>query len=671
MTASIEYKTECPFKTIPELMQKRVSEIGDKDYLIFQGTKYSYKTFHEITNSVASQFYDLGLKKGNHIAILIPNSPEFLFCYFGAMKAGMVAVTLNTLLKADELEYIINDSDASVICTTPQYRKMLDSVWKNLENLKNTVITGESLPEAYKDSILLNDLIAKGRKDFSVKIESADPASIIYTSGTTGHPKGVILTHANILYNSFVAHQMIDLKPQDTALCIMPLFHVNAQIASMMSTIQAGATVVLEEMFKPRNFIKTLKEYKCTTFSGVPTIYNYLNEMPETDGEDLSFLKACICGAAPMPVEVFQKFEEKFKGKIIEGYGLSEGTCVSSLNPLLGTRKIGSIGIPIPGQKMAIWDNDGNPIPDGEIGEIVISGPNMMKEYYKKESETQKTIQNGWLKTGDIGYRDKDGYYFIVGRKKEMIISGGENIYPKEIEEVLYQHEGVLDCAVVGIPDKTYGEVVGAFIVPKNGSTVTEKDIKTYLRPKIAGYKFPKIVEVVTDLPKTATGKIQKNKIIEDFVGNLQLVNRVDGHLAVPYKWVYGTALAKFYTGLKNEAKFYGVKCPKCKKVQCPPKSYCGVCFEECTEWVELPNIGTLESFTTVYMEFPGQPMKPPYTYGYVKLDGAHTHVYHLIDGIPESELRVGLRVEAVWESPEKRKGNLHDIKYFHPVGKK
>ncbi|NUM42620.1 MAG: AMP-binding protein, partial [Leptospiraceae bacterium] len=533
-----------------------------------------------------------------------------------------------------------------------------------------TILTGDLILDDEKNTILLNTLINEGDKNFFVQLNGDDSASIIYTSGTTGHPKGVILTHSNILYNSFVAFQMVDLQPEDTALCIMPLFHVNAQIASMMSTIQAKATVVLEEMFKPRNFIETLKKYKCTTFSGVPTIYNYLNEMPDAEGEDLSFLKACVCGAAPMPVEVFQKFEEKFKGKIIEGYGLSEGTCVSSLNPLLGERKIGSIGIPIPGQEMSIWDNDGSSLPDGEVGEIVIKGPNTMKGYYKKNEETKRIVQNGWLRTGDLGYRDKDGYYFIVGRKKEMIISGGENIYPKEIEEILYEHEGVLDCAVVGIPDKTYGEVVGAFIVPKNGSSVSEKEIKTYLRPKIAGYKFPKIIEIVTDLPKTATGKIQKNKIIEDFVGNLQLVNRVDGHLNIHYKWVYGEALAKFYTGLKNEGKFYGSKCPKCKKIQCPPKSYCGVCFEECTEWVELPNIGTLESFTTVYMEFPGQPMKPPYTYGFIKLDGTHTHVYHLIEGIPEVEIKIGLRVEAVWEDPGKRKGNLHDIKYFHPVEK-
>ncbi|MCB1160830.1 MAG: AMP-binding protein, partial [Leptospiraceae bacterium] len=405
------------------------------------------------------------------------------------------------------------------------------------------------MPKEYPNAILLKDIIADGDKNFSADIKADDHASMIYTSGTTGHPKGVILRHRNILYNSYIAPRYIDLQKEDTALCIMPLFHVNAQIASMMATMQAGASVVLEEMFKPRSFIQTLKKYKCTTFSGVPTIYNYLNEMKEAEGEDLSFLKACICGAAPMPVDVFHKFEEKFNAKIIEGYGLSEGTCVSSLNPINGERKIGSIGLPIDGQEMAIWDLSDKPLPDGEVGEIMIKGPNMMVGYYKKEEDNQKTFVNGWMRTGDLGYRDKDGYYFIVGRKKEMIICGGENIYPKEIEEVLYKHDAISECAIVGIPDKKYGEVVGAFILPKSGSSLNERDVKAYLRPKVAGYKFPKVIEIVNEFPKTATGKIQKNKIVEDYVGNLKVLSRVDGNLKIPYKWVYGKALAKFYNG--------------------------------------------------------------------------------------------------------------------------
>lgn len=661
---------ELPYSTVLDVLKKQAEEIPDKVYLYFADKQWTYKEFQEITNQVASSFHKLGLKKGSHVAILLPNSPEFLFFWFGAMKAGLVGVTLNTVLKADELEFILNDCDATVLCTTPKYRKMLEPSWGNIQKIKTVLFATEEGHSDYPNAVLIKDFLLSGDKTFSTEINPDDSASMIYTTGTTGHPKGVVLGHRNIMYNSYVLQRYIDLKKEDKALCTMLLFHVNAQIISIMTSIQAGASVVLEEMFKPKTFIQTLKNFKCTTFSGVPANYNDLNERKELDGEDLSFLKACISSGDFMPIEVCNKFEQKFRLKIIETYGLSEGTCVSSLNPFNGVRKVGSIGIPIEGQEMAIWGNDNKPLPDGDTGEIMISGPNMMLGYYKNEEETKKIFVNGWMRTGDLGYRDKDGYYFFVGSKKEVIISGEESIYPKEMEEVLYQNEDILECAIVGIPDKTHGEALGAFIIPKAGVTLTDKDIKTYLSQKISGHKFPKIIEIVTELPKSAIGKIQKNKIVEDYIGNLKLIPKVDGHVNIQYKWVYGTALAKFYNALRTEGKIYGIKCPKCHGVQCPPKSFCGICYVECTEYVELPNVGVLELFTTVYMEFPGQPRKPPYTYGYIKIDGSHTHIYHIIEEIEEKDIRVGMRVEPVWEDPENRKGTLYDIKYFKPVGK-
>ena len=661
---------ELPYSTVLDVLKKQAEEIPDKVYLYFADKQWTYKEFQEITNQVASSFHKLGLKKGSHVAILLPNSPEFLFFWFGAMKAGLVGVTLNTVLKADELEFILNDCDATILCTTPKYRKMLEPSWGNIQKSKTVLFATEEGHSDYPNAVLIKDFLLSGDKTFSTEINPDDSASMIYTTGTTGHPKGVVLGHRNIMYNSYVLQRYIDIKKEDKALCTMPLFHVNAQIISIMTSIQAGASVVLEEMFKPKTFIQTLKNFKCTTFSGVPANYNDLNERKEVDGEDLSFLKACISGGDFMPIEVYNKFEQKFRLKIIETYGLSEGTCVSSFSPFNGVRKVGSIGIPIEGQEMAIWGNDNKPLPDGDTGEIMISGPNMMLGYYKNEEETKKIFVNGWMRTGDLGYRDKDGYYFFVGRKKEVIISGEESIYPKEMEEVLYQNEDILECAIVGIPDKTHGEALGAFIIPKAGVTLTDKDIKTYLSQKISGHRFPKIIEIVTELPKSTIGKIQKNKIVEDYIGNLKLIPKVDGHVNIQYKWVYGTALAKFYNALRTEGKIYGIKCPKCHGVQCPPKSFCGICYVECTEYVELPNVGVLELFTTVYMEFPGQPRKPPYTYGYIKIDGSHTHIYHIIEEIEEKDIRVGMRVEPVWEDPENRKGTLYDIKYFKPVGK-
>ncbi len=661
---------ELPYTTVLDVLKKQAEEIPDKVYLYFADKQWTYKEFQEITNQVASSFHKLELKKGSPVAILLPNSPEFLFFWFGAMKAGLVGVTLNTALKAEELEFIINDCDATVLCTTQKFRKILEPSWGNIQNIKTVLFASEEGHSDYPNAVLIKDFLLNGDKNFSTEINPYDSASMSYTYGSTDRLKGVVLGHRNIMYNSYVLQRYIDLKKEDKALCTMPLFHVNAQIISIMTSIQAGAGVVLEEIFKPKTFIQTLKNFKCTTFSGVPAIYNDLNERKEVEGEDLSFLKVCISGGDFMPVEVHNKFEQKFKVKIIETYGLSEGTCVSSLNPFNGARKIGSIGIPIEGQEMAIWGNDNKPQPDGEIGEIMISGPNLMLGYYKNEEETKKIFVDGWMRTGDLGYRDKDGYYFFVGRKKEVIISGGENIHPKEMEEILYKNEDILECAIVGIPDKTHGEALGAFIIPKAGVTLTDKDIKTYLSQKISGHKFPKIIEIVTELPKSAIGKIQKDKIVEDYIGNQKLIPKVDGHVNIQYKWVYGTALAKFYNALRTEGKIYGIKCPKCHGVQCPPKSFCGICYVECTEYVELPNVGVLELFTTVYMEFPGQPRKPPYTYGYIKIDGSHTHIYHIIEEIEEKDIRVGMRVEPVWEDPENRKGTLYDIKYFKPVGK-
>lgn len=662
---------ECPFQTVPDLLQDRARKTPDKNYVIFQDQPHTYRDFQAMTARFASSLAKLGVAKGDHIAVLLPNSLDFLAAFFGGMHAGAVCVTINTLLKADELEFIINDCDARVLITTPHYRKLLDPVWDELKNIDRLVLT-DSEDDAkqkriYSDAHWVPEMIAAGDPNFSVELSADDPAAMIYTSGTTGHPKGVVLTHGNYMYNSYVAPRYIDLQTDDVALCIMPLFHVNAQVASFLATLQANATVVLEEMFKPRLFIKTLKKYKCTTVSGSPAIYNFLNEMKENEGERLDFMKSCVCGSAPMPVEVFNKFEEKFGAKIIEGYGLSEGTCVSSLNPINGVRKIGSIGVPLDGQAMAIWDADGNDLPDGEIGEIVVSGPNVMRGYWKNPEASAKVLINGWLRTGDMGYRDQDGYYYISGRSKEMIIRGGENVYPKEIEEVLYQHDDVVDAAVIGIPDKTYGEEVAAFVILRPGSSTTDKEIKAFLRAKLADYKRPRVLELVHDLPRTATGKIQKIKIYEEYVGNLKLINRVAGRVHVPYHWVYGDALAKFYNGLRDQ-KFYGLKNTTTGTVQCPPKSYDALTFEAATEWVELPNTGTLESFTTVYMEFPGQPEAPPYTYGYIKLEGAHTHIYHLIREIPEDDIRIGLKVEAVWKDPAQCQGNLHDIQYFRPV---
>ena len=309
------------------------------------------------------------------------------------------------------------------------------------------------------------------------------------------------------------------LTGKDRFLCFLPLFHVNGQVVTLLSPLWGGGSMVLIERFQPKEFFELLERHRCTAFSGVPSVYAVLSSLPDAERYDLSSLRFCICGAAPMPVEVFQRFEAKFKAHILEGYGLSEGTCVSSVNPPPpGRRKVGSIGLPIKRQLLAVFDEADREVPPGQVGELVVRGENVMPGYWNNPQATSETLRGGWLRTGDLGHRDADGYFFIAGRKKEMIIRGGENIYPKEIEEVLYAHPKVAEAAVVGLPDRRWGEEVAAFIVLKEGPPATAKELLDYLRDKLADFKLPRRIEFVPSLPKTATGKIQKLRLRGEYL---------------------------------------------------------------------------------------------------------------------------------------------------------
>jgi len=329
------------------------------------------------------------------------------------------------------------------------------------------------------------------------EVESEALAAIVYTSGTTGKPKGAMLTHANYLWDAEAIARAVKMASADRFLCILPLFHVNAQVVTTLVPMIAGGSMVLMRKFSPLEMLETLAKTGATAFSGVPTVYAILNGTPGADQYDLSRLRFCICGAAPMPIEVFEGFERKFHAVILEGYGLTEGTCASSVNPL-DRRKVGSIGVPLEGQEMKLINE-----------EIVIRGPNLMTAYYKDPHATAEAIKDGWLYTGDLGRVDKQGYFFIIGRKKEMIVRGGQKIYPKEVEEVLYQHSAVAEAAVVGISDLTWGEQVTAYVV-RRGS-VSEAELMAFCCERLADFKCPKTVVFQKVLQKTATGKIQKH----------------------------------------------------------------------------------------------------------------------------------------------------------------
>jgi long-chain acyl-CoA synthetase len=440
-----------------------------------------------------------------------------VYLFLGVPKIGATLVPINTALKLDEVAYIVKDSDACAIVINPLFLDLVLSLQPLCPKLRWIILLGESSDLTTSVEVVgWERLLATTAKI----VDCAQPeniVSIVYTSGTTGRPKGVMLTQSNYWHNSWQASQALSLQPDDKVMCILPLFHVNGQVATLLAPLQVGASVILTEGFSPRTFFNYVARYQATLFSGVPTIYSILLHLPEREKYDLRSLRLCICGAAPMPVEVFNQFEQVFKVKIIEGYGLSEGTCVSTLNPVDGQRKVGSIGLPLPGQELKIFNERDEELPVGTVGEIVIRGTNVMQGYYRNPAATAETLLGGWLHTGDLGYQDAQGYYYIVGRRKEMIIRGGENIYPKEIEEWLYCHPAIRECAVIGLPDPIWGEEVAVVISIKPGATLVGADVIAYCQKELADYKCPRKVFFMAEFPKTATGKIQKNKLVAMF----------------------------------------------------------------------------------------------------------------------------------------------------------
>ena len=499
-------------ETLPELLRQRAKEAPDKPFLFFEDQVWTRKELDLASNALARKFKGLQIKTGERVALILPNGPEFIIHFFGILKAGGIAVPVNTALKEEEISFILKNSGSSILVIGSDH-KASGNPFKHIPTLKTA----------------LNVPIGEN-KNFWLELGPVpdsprpDSATLIYTSGTTGFPKGAELTHRNYLFDveKFVA--ATQMNESDRFLCFLPLFHVNAQVVTLLSPLYCGGAMVLMDKFSPKEFFETLSSKKATAFSGVPSVYSVLLGVPESANYDLSSLRFCICGAAPMPVEIFERFEKKFNAYILEGYGLSEGTCVSSINPPPPQkRKIGSIGLSLKNQEMKILDAQGQELPRGETGEIAVKGENVMKGYWNNPEATQKTVKNGWLYTGDLGYQDQDGFFFIVGRSKEMIIRGGENIYPKEVEEALYRHPLILEAAVIGLPNERWGEEVAAFVVLKEGRSLSAKEIREFIKDKIADYKIPRRIEIVSLLPKTATGKIQKLKLRAEILAREKL----------------------------------------------------------------------------------------------------------------------------------------------------
>ncbi|MHA2266172.1 MAG: class I adenylate-forming enzyme family protein [Promethearchaeota archaeon] len=501
-----------------ELVEKQAKRYKDKTFLFWEDSKISYSQLNELTNKVANFLYELGIRKGDKVSIYLPNMPEFVYLYLGIPKIGAVTGPVNALFKTREVKFVVEHSEAKAIVTIPKFMDIVNEIRMDLSNLKHVIVIGEQV----ENTLNFWNLMEKASKNAPPKTkinEKEDNAAIIYTSGTTGFPKGVLQTHFNIRRNAEMTRDY--LKPDESFrfMLILPLFHVNAQIVTVMTPFLAGSSCILTPGFSAQTHWETVAKYKASTFSAVPTVLSILLKMPYGN-LDLSSLKFVVCGAAPLPIEVFREFEATFNCNIVEGYGLTEGTCVSSVNPLPteseDRRKIGSIGLPIPGNEMKIVDDKGNDVSPNTKGEILVSGDNVMKEYFKNPEANAETLKDGWLYTGDIGHMDEDGFFFITDRKKDMIIRGGENIYPREIEEVLYSHPDVSLATVIGVRDQIYGELPKAFVVLKEGKSTSSEEIIEFCKKNLANFKVPKYIEFKEDLLKTPSGKIMKQPLREE-----------------------------------------------------------------------------------------------------------------------------------------------------------
>jgi long-chain acyl-CoA synthetase len=463
----------------------------------------SYKLLNGATAHMVGLLREHGVKPGDRVGIMLPNVPYFPVCYYGILRAGAIVVPMNVLLKKREVGYYLKDPEAKLLIA-----------WGDFAEAAET-----GAEEAGAECLLVKP------GEFENVVGAAEPvtevadtgdgdtAVILYTSGTTGQPKGAELSNANLARNAEASSGLFGLGSDAVVLGALPLFHTFGQTCGMNATLGRGGTLTLIPRFDPAKALEIIQRDEVNVFQGVPTMYGAMLHLDNRDDYDVSSLKVCASGGSAMPVELMRGFEEAFGCKVLEGYGLSESSPVASFNHPDRERKPGSIGTPIEGVEMKVVDDDSHEVAQGEVGEILIKGHNVMNGYWNREEATAETIVDGWLHTGDIGKVDEDGYFFIVDRKKEMIIRGGYNVYPREIEEVLYEHPDVREAAVLGIPSDEYGEEVAAAVALKDGASTSPEDLRDYVKEQVAGYKYPRKVWLVDELPKGPTGKILKREI--------------------------------------------------------------------------------------------------------------------------------------------------------------
>ncbi|MEW5988525.1 MAG: long-chain fatty acid--CoA ligase [Chloroflexota bacterium] len=504
------------------LLEETARERPNHLAVIFREMKLPYGVVNAMANQVANALVGLGIHKGDKVAISCPNLPYFPVVYYGILKAGAVVVPLNVLLKPREIAYHLQDSDAKAyFCFEGTEQLPLGQMgyaaFQQVESCQHLVMmtANPAGPSPIEGVKTLGMLIYNQPTTFdTVATQADDTAVILYTSGTTGRPKGAELSHSNMVMNARLADNMYDRSQNDVHLVVLPLFHSFGQTVQMNAGFYTGATLSLLPRFDADDALAIMERDNVTIFAGVPTMYWALLNHPRAQQYDLAKiarnLRLCASGGSAMPVELMRAFEMKFDVKILEGYGLSETSPVASFNRMERPSKPGSVGLPVWGVQIRIVDEDDQDVSQGELGEIVIKGHNVMKGYYKKPEANAEAMRNGWFHTGDVGRLDEDGYIYIVDRVKDMIIRGGFNVYPREVEEVLMTHPAVSLAAVLGVPHERLGEEVKAFIVPKAEAEVTAEELVAWAKENMADYKYPRLIEFRDTLPMSATGKILK-----------------------------------------------------------------------------------------------------------------------------------------------------------------
>ena len=528
---------------IGRLAEDNIQRFGEYTFVNFEGRWHTNVEMNRISNRLANSLKSLGIKKGDRVGVQLLNCPQLIQAFFAVFKIGAILVPMNPSLRIHELAYIYQDAGVAALVSSADYIDSIREARREATELKHVILSGKAVPQ---DVLSYDEMIQNGSDELIIEeTDNDDTVVIIYTAGTTGSPKGVMLTHYNwythvtgyyelVLLDAWGVGAKGKIQKRDggqdkitdgiaelfgvtrnrVSLITLPLFHGHGVFALNLEFLTGGKMVLISR-WNTEEAMKCIEQFKITEFRGVPTMYIQLLNHPAASKYDLSSLKTCICGSAPMPLEVARNWREKYGIDIWEGYGLSEATTVNCGN--IACRrppKYGSIGKCY--QKcntIKIFDEKDCELPSGQAGEIVIKGPGVMKGYWNKPVETAEALRNGWLHTGDIGYADEDGYLYITDRKKDLIIRGGENIYPKEIENVLHEHPQVLEAGVVGIPDPVYGEVVKAFVVLKTAGAATEEHLMNFCMENLPTYKRPKSIQLMDSLPKSAVGKILRREL--------------------------------------------------------------------------------------------------------------------------------------------------------------